>query len=148
MSDHFDWRRSFSRLRYAHPEDALREIARHLHHHGRLRHGNGRVNPNVLALLAEMIDPDEAKPTAGVKFELKRLKRKAPPVEPDYELRRFLEHEIDVLGRPVKVVVGEAADRFGASRSQCFRDLAVMRDFRKRTAEFEGMLARMRARNE
>ena len=78
----------------------MREIAAHLHHAA--MPGDGRTDPHVLLALAEMIDPDETKPATQVKFELRRLKRKAPPVEPNYELRRFLEDHIDVLGEPVE----------------------------------------------
>ncbi len=143
MSD-FDWRRAFARLRFANPEAALREIAAHLREVSRLNHGDGRTDPDVLALLAEMIDPDEAKPVAGVKFELRRLKPNAPPVEPAYELRRFLEDRIDTQGEPVEAVVTEAGKKFGASRSQCFRALDVMRKYRASMDNLERMLAKAR----
>jgi hypothetical protein len=141
MADPFDWRRAFSRLRFAHPEAALREIAAHLHHAAYF--GDGRTDKEVLALLAQMIDPDEPKPAAGVKLELRRLKRKAPPVEPNYELRRFLEHRIDVLRDDVEAAVAEASAKFGASRSQCFRHLAVIRKYRKDMADWEQFLAKV-----
>ncbi len=140
MTDSFDWRRAFARLRFAHPEAALREIAAHLYHAA--YHGDGRTDPNVLALLAEMIDPDEATPATGVKFVLRRRKR--PPVEPNYELRRFLEHRIDVLGEPAESVVAEAVAKFGTSRSRCFRDLDVMREYRKSVEDLERVLAKLR----
>ena len=56
----FDWRRLFARLRTAHPEAALREIAAELHHAA--TYGGGRTDPHVLLALAQMIDPDETKP--------------------------------------------------------------------------------------
>lgn len=147
MSDKtFDWRRSFSRLRYAHPETALRDIAAHLHHVAKKE--NGCVNPDVLVLLAEMIDPEESKPVAGVKFELRRLTRKAPPALPNYDLRQFLEQHIDVLGEPVEAVVAAAIVKFGTSRSQCFRDLDVMRKWRKSMEELDRFLERLDAARE
>jgi hypothetical protein len=139
--DPFDWRRAFSRLRFARPEPALREIAAHLHHVARKE--DGRVSPDVLTLLAEMIDPDNAKPVAGVNLELRRLERKAPPAQPNYELRQFLEQRIDVDGEPVESVVADAVAKFKTSRSQCFRDLAVMRKWRKDLEDWNRFLAKL-----
>ena len=136
----FDWRRVFARLRFAHPEPALREIADHLH---AVANGDCRADPEVLALLAQMLDPDEIRPAARVKLDLRRLQRKAPPVVPNYELRLFLEDRIDGRGEPVEAVVAAAAARFGASRSQCLRQLKVVRHYRKSMAELDEMLAKI-----
>ena len=138
----FDWWRAFSRLRFAHPDAALREIAAHLRHAA--MPGAGRTDPHMLLALAEMIDPDETKPATQAKFELRRLKREAPPVEPNYELRRFLEDHIDVLGEPAESVVAAAAAKFGASRGKCFRNLHVMRKGRASMKELERLLAQLR----
>lgn len=148
QDDQFDWRQAFSRLRFAHPEDALREIAAHLYRHGR-GHGDGRVDPSILFALAQMLDPDEATPAAGVKLELRRPgKRKSPPKEPNYALRTWLDTHLDAEGNlPRGMAEGlyrEAKDRFGVSRSQCDRQLAVMREFRKRMADMNRFLAQVR----
>lgn len=148
MTEAFDWQRALARLKFANPEDAMREIAAYLHRHGSLQGGDGCVDPSVLSLLAQMIDPDEAKPITGVKLELRRLKRKAPPKEPNYELRRFIDSYVDANGDlPRGVAEGlatEASERFGVSRSHFHRELEVIRKYRRSQAEMERFMAQIR----
>lgn len=117
---------SFARLRFAKPDDALREIA------GLVREGCN--DPTFLRLLADHIDPDKEKTPFGTKFKLHRTSgKKAPPRAPNYPLRQFLERFMDIFpdGEDVEAVKAEAASRFGVSRSTCTAEISFMRQWQK-----------------
>ena len=94
-------------------------------------------NSQTLLVLAEMIDPDEEKPAAKVKLDCGawsgRRRRWSRTTSGGNSWRT----RSTTLERPVEVVVAEAIEKFGGSRSQCFRDLDLMRKDRKLMAELD-----------
>ncbi len=119
----------FTRLRYANPDDALRQIAASIR--------EGCTDPTFLKLLAAHIDPDVKSSPFGTKLVLKRTTgRKAPPAKPDYKLRFFLELHVDIFrDHKAEAVKEEAARRFGVSLSTCKIELKLMRDWQNRNPE-------------
>lgn len=127
MTDEPWW--PFTKLRYSNPDDALREIAAHIR--------AGCSDPTFQKLLAAHIDPDVKSSPFGTKLVLKRTTgRKAPPSEPAWELRRFLELHLDIFDdEKAEAVKAEAARRFGVSVSTCKTEIKVMRDWQMRDPE-------------
>lgn len=122
--------KAFTRLRFANPEDALRQIADLVR--------EGCDDPAFINLLADHIDPDKRTTPFGTKFRLVRTTgKKSPPKEPDYDLREFLERHIDIFndGEKAEAVKEEAGHRFGVGRSACTKALAVMRKWQKSDPE-------------
>lgn len=129
MMENTAWE-AFTRLRYEHPEDALRQIA------GLVRVGCS--DPMFLKLLADHIDPDVVTTPLGTKLRLVRTTgRKAPPKVPNYELREFLERFLDIFpdGEPAEAVKAEAMSRFDVSRSTCGVEIGVMRRWQQRNPD-------------
>lgn len=108
---------AISRLRFADPEDALREVAEQIE--------AGNDDPLFRKMLANMIHPDR-RPVSGRKLVLKGP-RHAPRKARNRALEEFLEIQRDIHEVPEKIVIDEATTRFGIGRSAAHAALASAR---------------------
>ncbi len=115
---------AIARIRFANPEDALREVAEQIL--------AGNDDPLFRLMLATMIHPDR-RPVSGRKLVLSGPNSR-PPKARNWALEDFIELNADIHKVPHKIAIGEAMRKFGVSRTVVTDALALARG--DRNAEY------------